>query len=162
MSEHFDIEQVRNQFPALAITDDGTRRVYFDNPAGTQVPQRVIDRMISVMTESNANLGGFFTTTLAAEKIVDDAHQAMAAFYNAASAKEIIFGQSMTALTLHMSRCLAKGFKAGDEIALSRMDHDGNVAPWLLMADDIGMTVRWIAISIPRRSSSPMMRLIRY
>ncbi|NNE21397.1 MAG: cysteine desulfurase-like protein [Rhizobiales bacterium] len=144
MAEHFDIEQVRDQFPALAITDNGTARVYLDNPAGTQVPQRVIDRMISVMTETNANLGGFFTTTLEAEKVVDEAHRAMAAFYNAASAREIIFGQSMTALTLHMSRCLAKGFRAGDEIVLSRMDHDGNVAPWLLVADDIGMTVRWI------------------
>lgn len=144
MTDKFDIEQVRGQFPALAITDDGAPRVYLDNPAGTQVPQRVIDRMTSVMIETNANLGGYFTTTLAAEKLVDKAHQAMAAFYNAQSAREIIFGQSMTALTLHMSRCLAKGFKPGDEIILTRMDHDGNVAPWLLMADDVGMTVKWI------------------
>ena len=90
MTDKFDIEQVRGQFPALAITDDGAPRVYFDNPAGTQVPQRVIDRMTAVMIETNANLGGYFTTTLAAEKLVDKAHQAMAAFYNARSAREMV------------------------------------------------------------------------
>lgn len=140
----FPIDDVRGQFPSLNIKDDGKARVYLDNPAGTQVPQRVIDRMIDAMTRTNANLGGFFTTTTLAGDLVDQAHQAMADFYNAGSADEIIFGQSMTALTLHMSRCLAHGFSAGDEIVLSRMDHDGNVAPWLLVAQDVGMTVRWI------------------
>ncbi len=140
----FPIDDVRKQFPALSIADGGAPRVYLDNPAGTQVPQRVVDRMVRVMTETNANLGGFFTTTKAAEALVDEAHQAMAAFYNAPSPREIVFGQSMTALTLHFSRCLARQFKPGDEIVLSRMDHDGNVAPWMLMAEDVGMTVKWI------------------
>ncbi len=144
MHDGYSVERARAQFPALSITDREMPRVYLDNPAGTQVPQRVIDRMTAVMTETNGNLGGYFVTTLAAAKLVDEAHRAMAAFYNAGSPKEIVFGQSMTALTLHMSRCLARGFKAGDEIVLSRMDHDGNVAPWLLMAEDAGMTVRWM------------------
>ena len=140
----FDVSQSRSQFPALSLTDDGRARVYFDNPAGTQVPQQVIDRTVDCMTARNANLGGYFSTTLKAGDLVDEAHQACADFYNAASACEIVFGQNMTTLTFHMSRCLGRRFKAGDEIALSRMDHDANIAPWLLLAEDKGLTVRWM------------------
>ena len=86
------------------------------------------------------------------------AHQACADFYNARSASEIVFGQNMTTLTLHMSRCLGRKFKRGDEIVLSRMDHDANIAPWLLLAEDLGL---WCAgwISIRRLTSSRRMRL---
>ncbi len=143
-SSDFPIERIRAQFPALSMTDEGRPRVYFDNPAGTQVPQGVIDRTIEALKAKNANLGGYFVTTREATALVDEAHRAMADFYNASSADEIVFGQNMTSLTLHMSRCLAKGFRPGDEIVLSRMDHDANVAPWLLMAEDVGMRVRWI------------------
>jgi cysteine desulfurase family protein (TIGR01976 family) len=96
------------------------------------------------MVGKNANLGGYFATTIAADELVNEAHQAMADFYHARSMREIIFGQNMTTLTLHMSRCLAKRFSPGDEIVLSRMDHDANVAPWLLLAEDHGLTVRWM------------------
>ena len=140
----FDVTQSRNQFPALSITDEGRARVYFDNPAGTQVPRQVIDRTVDCLTSRNANLGGYFTTTREAGDLVDEAHQACADFYNAASAREIVFGQNMTTLTLHMSRCLGRQFKAGDEIVLSRMDHDANIAPWLLLAEDKGLSVRWM------------------
>ena len=140
----FDVSLARQQFPALPLTDNGTPRVYFDNPAGTQVPQRVIDRTVECLARKNANLGGYFTTTVAAGDLVDQAHQACADFYNASSAREIVFGQNMTTLTLHMTRCLGRRFKAGDEIVLSRMDHDANVAPWLLLAEDKGLTVRWM------------------
>ena len=144
MSSAFDAALVRSQFPALAITDGGTPRIYFDNPAGTQVPQRVIDRTVDCLINRNANLGGYFKTTIAAGELVDEAHRASADFYNAPSPSEIVFGQNMTSLTLHMSRCLGHRFKAGDEIVLSRMDHDANVAPWLLLADDLGLVVRWM------------------
>jgi cysteine desulfurase family protein (TIGR01976 family) len=140
----FDVTACRQQFPALAITDEGRPRVYLDNPAGTQVPARVIDRTVDCLTRRNANLGGYFRTTVDAGELVDLAHQACADFYNAASAAEIVFGQNMTTLTLHMSRCLGKRFRPGDEIVLSRMDHDANVAPWLLLAEDLGLTVRWM------------------
>ncbi|MGE0213729.1 MAG: cysteine desulfurase-like protein [Parvibaculaceae bacterium] len=142
--DNFPIERIRAAFPALSITDEGRPRVYFDNPAGTQVPQAVIDRTVEALKAKNANLGGFFVTTREATDMVDEAHAAMADFYNAASPEEIVFGQNMTSLTLHMSRCLAKGFRAGDEIVLSRMDHDANVAPWLLVAEDVGMAVKWV------------------
>ena len=144
MAVDFDIEGVRGQFPALTIADDGAGRVYFDNPAGTQVPRQVIDRTVECLTSRNANLGGYFSTTVSAGALVDAAHQACADFYNAASAEEIVFGQNMTTLTLHMSRCLGRRFGAGDEIVLSSMDHDANVAPWLLLAEDLGLVVRWM------------------
>jgi cysteine desulfurase family protein (TIGR01976 family) len=140
----FDVTTARDQFPALALSDAGRPRVYFDNPAGTQVPQRVIDRTVEALREKNANLGGYFTTTVQADELVNEAHQACADFYNAASAREIVFGQNMTSLTLHMSRCLGRQFKRGDDIVLSRMDHDANVAPWLLLAEDLGLVVRWM------------------
>lgn len=143
MTSIFPIDSVRQQFPALALGDHGKARCYFDNPAGTQVPQRVIDRTVEALLEKNANLGGFFCTTRAAGELVDSAHAAVAALYGA-SADEIVFGQNMTTLTLHMSRCLGRSFKAGDEIVLSRMDHDANVAPWLLLAEDKGLVVRWM------------------
>ena len=144
MPSSFDISASRSQFPALALTDSGRSRVYFDNPAGTQVPQQVIDRTVECLTAKNANLGGYFKTTMEAGALVDLAHQACADFYNAASASEIVFGQNMTSLTFHMSRCLGHKFKPGDEIVLSRMDHDANVAPWLLLAEDLGLVVRWM------------------
>jgi cysteine desulfurase family protein (TIGR01976 family) len=144
MTAVLDIAALRAQFPALALRDGGRERVYFDNPAGTQVPQRVIDRTVDCLANRNANLGGYFTTTVEAGELVDLAHQACADFYNARSMHEIVFGQNMTSLTFHMSRCLGKQFKRGDEIVLSRMDHDANVAPWLLLADDLGLVVRWI------------------
>ncbi|HTN97829.1 MAG TPA: cysteine desulfurase-like protein [Nordella sp.] len=140
----FSLDKIRAQFPALALQDGGKPRVYFDNPAGTQVPQQVIDRTLEAMVNKNANLGGYFTTTVAADALVSEAHQAMADFYHAFSAREIVFGQNMTTLTLHMSRCLGKRFSPGDEIVLSRMDHDANVAPWLLLAQDRGLIVRWM------------------
>lgn len=144
MTAAFDVTSSRAQFPALSITDEGRPRVYLDNPAGTQVPRQVIDRTVECLTSRNANLGGYFRTTVEAGELVDQAHQACADFYNAASSSEIVFGQNMTTLTLHMSRCLGKRFRRGDEIVLSRMDHDANVAPWLLLAEDLGLTVRWM------------------
>jgi cysteine desulfurase family protein (TIGR01976 family) len=139
-----DIDAIRAQFPSLDLKDEGQPRVYLDNPAGTQVPRQVIDRTVDTLTRHNANLGGYFATTKAADALADEAHAACADFYNAASPREIVFGQNMTTLTLHMSRCLGRRFKRGDEIVLSRMDHDANVAPWLLLAEDLGLTVRWM------------------
>ena len=144
MQTRFDVATVRQEFPALALQDDTMPRLYLDNPAGTQVPQLVIDRTVNTLTRSNANLGGYFKTSRDADTLVDQAHQAVADFYNATSPEEIVFGQNMTTLTLHMSRCLARHFNRGDEIVLSRMDHDANVAPWLLLAEDLGLVVRWM------------------
>ena len=141
----FDLEAVRAQFPALALTDDGKRRIYFDNPAGTQVPQTVADAMSRCLLETNANGGGRFGTSRAADAVVEGARAAMADFLNAETPEEIVFGQNMTTLTLHMSRSIARLFQPGDEIILSRMDHDANVWPWVLIARDLGLEIKWLA-----------------
>lgn len=148
MTPAWDVDAVRRQFPSLALTDHGVRRVYFDNPAVTQVPQQVIDRMLEALVRKNANLGGYFATSRGSDALVGEAHRAVADFYNAGSPEEIVFGQNMTTLTLQYSRCLARRFAPGDEIVLSRMDHDANVAPWLLMAEDRGLKVRWMEFDV--------------
>lgn len=140
----FPIDSVRDQFPALGLTDGGRRRIYLDNPAGTQVPQSVVDAVSHCLLAANANLGGFFETTQAAGRIVDEAHRAMADFLGATTPEEIVIGPNMTTLTYHMSRTLGRGFEAGDEIVLTRMDHEGNVSPWLQLAEDKGLVVRFL------------------
>lgn len=140
----FPIEAVRGRFPAVSMTDDGRRRIYLDNPAGTQVSQAVADAVSRCLLTTNANLGGFFETTVAAQKVVDRAHAAMADFLNAASVEEIVIGANMTTLTYHMSRTLGRAMKPGDEIIVTRMDHEGNVSPWLQLAEDLGLVVRFL------------------
>lgn len=140
----FAIDDIRAEFPALALTDQGRRRIYLDNPAGTQVPRRVADAVSRCLLETNANLGGYFATTVAAQQVVDDAHAAMADFLGASTPEEIIIGANMTTLTYHMSRTIGRDFRAGDEIVVTRMDHEGNVSPWLQLAEDRGLTVRML------------------
>lgn len=140
----YNLDVIRAEFPSLAIEDNGNARVYFDNPAGTQVPRVVVDRMTECLFESNANLGGYFETSQRADAVVGDAHVAMADFLHAASPDEIIFGQNMTTLTLHVSRSLGRLMKPGDEIVVTRMDHDANVTPWTLLAEDLDLVVRWL------------------
>ncbi len=144
----YNVEKIREQFPALAQTDEGVPRIYFDNPAGTQVPQSVVDRMSDCLLNSNANLGGYFTTSRGADAVVDDAHLAMADLLNATTPDEIIFGQNMTTLTLAVSRSIAHLLGEGDEILLSQMDHDANVQPWVLMARDRGVKVNWLPFDL--------------
>jgi cysteine desulfurase family protein (TIGR01976 family) len=140
----FDLDLVRAQFPALALTDSGSPRIYFDNPAGTQVPNVVIDRMTSCLIKSNANVQGEFRTSQKVDAVLADAHQAMADMLNAESPEEIVFGQNMTTITLYISRSIGRLLKKGDEIILSRMCHDGNVGPWLMLAEDLGLVVKWL------------------
>lgn len=140
----FPIQAQRDEFPALAITDAGRRRIYLDNPAGTQVPRSVADAVARCLLETNANLGGFFATTLAAQRIVEAAHEAAADFLGASSSDEIVIGANMTTLTYHMSRTIGRYWKAGDEIIVTRMDHEGNVSPWLQLAEDRGLTVHFL------------------
>jgi len=143
----YELDRVRDQFPALAIADDGVPRIYFDNPAGTQVPVQVIEAMRSCLVESNANVHGYFQTSRNADAVIAYARDAMADLLNAPSSDDIVFGQNMTTITLHLSRSIGRLFEPGDEIVLSRMDHDANVAPWLLMARDHDLVVKWLPFS---------------
>ena len=144
----FDSDTIRSAFPALAITDDGKRRIYLDNPAGTQVPATVVERMSECMFEANANLGGYFVTAEKADAVMDEAHAAMADLLNAPSADDVIFGQNMTTMTLHVSRSIGRKFAPGDEIILTRMDHDANVTPWVLLARDLGLNIKWLPFNL--------------
>lgn len=139
----FDIDAIRAQYPALAITDDGKRRIYLDNPAGTQVPDSVAQAMSEIMLSASANLGGYFASSEAADAAVQEARDAMADFLNAPSSDEIIFGQNMTTITLHISRSIGRMFEKGDQIVVTQMDHDANVWPWVQMARDLELEIIW-------------------
>lgn len=143
----YDVEQVRAAFPGLRRMHDGRPAAHLDNPAGTQVPQMVIDRMGHAMAHGNANLGGSFELSVAAEAAVLAAHAAAAEFVNAGDPAEVFFGQNMTTLTFAMSRSIGRTLQHGDEIVLSRMDHDANVAPWLMVAEERGAVVKWLDFS---------------
>ncbi|MCX7671238.1 MAG: cysteine desulfurase-like protein [Anaerolineae bacterium] len=130
-----DLSSLRGQFPALALQDAGRTAVYFDGPGGTQVPQRVIDAMSRYLACTNANHGGAFRTSRESDAILDAAHQAMADFLNARSAREIIFGPNMTTLTFALSRAIGRELRPGDEIIITRLDHDANRAPWQALAE---------------------------
>jgi cysteine desulfurase family protein (TIGR01976 family) len=136
-------DQIRSQFPALERTQDGEPVVYLDGPAGTQVPIAVIDAIAHVLRAGISNHGEPSASSRFSDSITDAARAAMADLYNA-SPTEIAFGQNMTSHTLALSRALAATWEPEDEIVLTRMDHDANVAPWLRAAEDRGVTVRWV------------------
>ena len=131
-----DLSPVRSQFPALQETDEqGHPHVFFDGPGGTQVPQSVIEAMAGYFVKANANKGGYFITSHRNDKVIDDARAAMADFLNAPSPQEIVFGANMTTLTYSLSRSIARRLKPGDEIIVTRLDHDANVSPWLALEE---------------------------
>ncbi|MBL4767987.1 MAG: cysteine desulfurase-like protein, partial [Rhodobacteraceae bacterium] len=109
-----------------------------------QVPTRVAQAIADCMLGDFANLGGHFSTSVASDAVVVQAHRDMADFLGADSAEEIIIGQSMTTLTFHMSRSICRDFKPGDEIIITRMDHEGNIGPWLEIAKDKGLKILWL------------------
>jgi cysteine desulfurase family protein (TIGR01976 family) len=139
-SPTFDVAATRAGFPSLT-----PGRIHLDNPGGTQVHGSVIDAVTEYYHRFNANLGGPFETSLESDRVLASARGDSAALLGAEPA-EIIFGANMTTLTFHVSRALTRGLSPGDEILLTRVDHDGNVAPWLLAAEDRGLTVRFADI----------------
>lgn len=142
-----EFKDVRDLFPGLHYQPYGVTPIFLDGPAGTQMPQSVINAMVDYLTRSNANHGGVFATSVTSDRLLDCGHQAMADLLNAPSPDEIIFGNNMTSLAFALSRSLAKVLKPGDEVMVTRLDHDANVSPWTLAARDAGATVRWIDIN---------------
>jgi cysteine desulfurase family protein (TIGR01976 family) len=138
-----DLNLVRKQFPAL-----DRPAIFFDNPGGTQISRHSLDRINKYLLECNANHEGVFATSQASDAVLEAAHHAMADFYNAASPEEIIFGANMTTLTLHLSRSISRTWNAGDEIVVTRLDHDANVTPWILAAQDRGVNIRWVDFDV--------------
>jgi cysteine desulfurase family protein (TIGR01976 family) len=134
---------IRQQFPSLNRPD-----VFFDNPGGTQIAKQSLDRINHYLLNCNANHEGAFPTSRQSDEVLQEAHAAMADFLNASSPDEIVFGNNMTTLTLHISRSLALTLNAGDEIVVTRMDHDANISPWLLIAEDRGCKVTWVDFDV--------------
>ena len=136
----FPIDEIRARFPAL---NAGKGRIYFDAPGGTQICQDAIDRMVAHLRAGTANSGGAFVTSRETDALSEAAHRAMADLLGG-DPGEIAFGPNMTSLTLAFSRAVSRGWGEGDELVLTHLDHDANVSPWLLVARDKGMVVRWI------------------
>jgi cysteine desulfurase family protein (TIGR01976 family) len=134
---------IREQFPSL-----DRPAVFFDNPGGTQIAKRSLERINRYLLECNANHEGAFATSQQSDALLHEAHAAMADFLNVSSPDEIVFGANMTTLTLHISRSLAHGLNPGDEVVITRMDHDANISPWLLVAEDRGCHVTWVDFDV--------------
>ena len=137
-------DPLRIQFPALQQEIDGRPAAFLDGPGGTQVSQRVIDAMSGYLIQGSSNQGGPFLTSRQTDVVVQAAREAMMDFLNARRPEEIAFGQNMTSLTFALSRAIGRTWQPGDEIILSRLDHDANISPWLMVAQDHGVTVRWL------------------
>lgn len=133
----FPIDAVRARFPAL------DHRAFFDAPGGTQVCAPAIERMVAHLSTGTANAGGAFATSRAVDRLSEEAHEAMADLVGGRPT-EIAFGLNMTSLTFAVSRALARDWAAGDNLIVTRLDHDANVAPWLAVAADHDMEVRWL------------------
>jgi cysteine desulfurase family protein (TIGR01976 family) len=141
-----NVAACRAQFPALAREIAGRLAVYFDGPAGSQVPERVINAISSYLKTHNANHGGLFATSRESDAMLASAHEAVADLLGTADPQLTVFGANMTTLTFALSRALAKSWRPGDEIIVTRLDHDANVTPWVLAARDAGATIRHLGI----------------
>jgi len=139
------LTSIRSQFPSLAQTVNGHPATFLDGPGGTQVPQRVMDAITNYLRRDNANTGGAYATSRHTDAMIAEARAAMADFLHCGP-DEVIFGLNMTSLTYAISRAIGRDLKPGDEILVTRLDHDANVSPWLQMAEDRGVTVRWAEI----------------
>ncbi|MBM3966849.1 MAG: aminotransferase class V-fold PLP-dependent enzyme, partial [Planctomycetes bacterium] len=127
----FSVDSVRRQFPSLARCLHGKPIIYLDGPAGTQVPQSVADRVSGVLIHHSANRSGKFITSHEVDAIMDEAHRAAADLLGADDPRSVAFGPNMTTMTLQFSRALAKTWNPGDEVVVSRLDHDANYTPWI-------------------------------
>ncbi len=136
----YNVDEIRSNFPSLA-----SGAVFFDNPGGTQVPQSVIDAVSDYYKTSNSNTHGAFATSQRTDAILADGRRALADFLNARSPDEIVFGPNMTTLTFGISRAIGRMLDEGDEIIVTRLDHDADIAPWLAL-EERGAIIRWVDI----------------
>jgi len=145
MSQVLDLSSYRRYFPSLSLDVNGKQAIYFDNPGGTQVAQQVVDAMLSYFRSANANSHGAFLTSQRTDQVIAAARSAMADFLHAASPNEIVFGPNMTTLTFAFSRAIGKTLQPGDEIIVTVLDHDANVAPWLALQEH-GVLIRTVDV----------------
>lgn len=137
-----DLSHVRSRFPALAREQDGRPVVFVDAPGGSHVPEAVIEAIGGYLRSSNANTHGAFATSEETDLLIAEAHRAAADLLHA-DPDEVVFGPNSTTLLLAFSRSLARDLRPGDEVVVTHFDHDANVRPWILAAEDAGATVVW-------------------
>ena len=143
--ETFDVHAIRARFPSLARHVSGGPIVYLDGPGGTQVPDLCLDGIRDYLTSRNTNTHGAFPTSVESDALLAEAHAAAADFLGAAD-DEVAFGANATTITFAMSRAIGRTLRPGDELVVTRLDHDCNVAPWLALEHDLGVTVRWVDV----------------
>jgi cysteine desulfurase family protein (TIGR01976 family) len=144
----FDIEDIRERFPALArLGPDGRAVVLVDAPGGSQVPDSVIDAVAGHYRRGLSNTHGSFPTSEETDAVITDARRAAADLVGV-EPDEIVFGANATTLLFHLSRSFGKTLRPGDEVILTRLDHDANIRPWALAAADAGATIRWVDIDV--------------
>jgi cysteine desulfurase family protein (TIGR01976 family) len=142
----FDVMAVRSRFPALARRDaDGRPFVWADAPGGSQTPDSVIDAVAGRMAAGASNTHGAFPLSAEIDELIAEAHRAGAGFLGC-EPDEVVFGQNATSLLLHLSRSFSRTLEPGDEVVVTRLDHDANVRPWILAARDAGAAVRWVDV----------------
>ena len=143
-SKPLDVAWVRAQFPSLQLQVNGQPAAFLDGPAGTQVPKQVMDAVQNYYLQSNANTCGAFATSRSNDAIIASARAAMADFFNC-DKDEIVFGQNMTTITFGLARAIGRTLEPGDEIVVTTLDHDANVAPWRAL-EEMGMVIRQVGI----------------
>jgi cysteine desulfurase family protein (TIGR01976 family) len=143
-SKPLDVGWVREQFPSLQLQVNGQPAAFLDGPAGTQVPRQVMDAVQNYYLKSNANTCGAFATSRSNDAMIASARAAMADFFNC-DKDEVVFGQNMTTITFALARAIGRVFEPGDEIVVTTLDHDANVAPWRAL-EEMGMVIRQVDI----------------
>ena len=143
-SRELDTVWVREQFPSLKLQVNGHAAVFLDGPAGTQVPKQVMDAVQNYFATMNANTYGAFATSRRNDEMILSARAAMADFFNC-SPEEVVFGQNMTTITFALARAIGRELHAGDEIVVTTLDHDANVAPWRAL-EEKGVIIRQVDI----------------
>ncbi|MFN1600715.1 cysteine desulfurase-like protein [Vibrio harveyi] len=144
---NFNLNQIREQFPALAQYHNDRPVTFFDGPGGSQVPQSVLDSMMSYLGHFNSNLGGHYFSSQATVDVMQSARESAQALFNAPSSGNIVFGANMTSLTFQLSRAISRDWKEGDEIIVSALDHYSNVSSWQQAAEDKGVIVHQVRIN---------------
>lgn len=144
VAPELDLSWIRSQFPSLSRSVNGQPAIFLDGPGGTQVPQRVVDAISNYLRHDNANSGGAYATSRNTDAMIAGARAAMADFLGCA-ADEIVFGPNMTTLTYAMSRAIGRELKEGDEVVLTHLDHDANIAPWRALQER-GVVIRMVDI----------------
>ncbi|HMP02878.1 MAG TPA: cysteine desulfurase-like protein [Gemmatales bacterium] len=146
MVSPLDVAACRACFPALERLQAGRPVVYADGPAGSQVPVSVAEAVTGYLLRHNANHDGMFATSRESDALIAAAHRASAELLGATDPDEVVFGANMTTLCLALSRALARTWNRGDEVVVTRIDHDANVTPWVRAAEDAGAVVRFVDI----------------